>query len=72
MSDNEEAIIYYGKRMLLQILIVFVISLLVGIILQIPVKVVIFLVCLMPLRHNAGGVHMSSKCFLCDFHRYVL
>ena len=61
MSDNEEVIISYGKRMLLQIVIVFVISLLVGIVLQIPVKVIIFLVCLMPLRHNAGGVHMSSR-----------
>ena len=61
MNNDEDIIISYGKRMLLQMAIVFVVSMMIGMVLRIPEKVIIFLVCLMTLRHNAGGVHMSSR-----------
>lgn len=61
MSDNEEIIIAYGKKMILQAVIVFIMVTLVGFILRMPLKIIIFLACLMPLRQNAGGVHMASR-----------
>lgn len=61
MSDSEEIIISYGKKMILQMVIVFAVSLVVGIVLRIPAKIIMFLVCIVPLRQNAGGVHMTSR-----------
>ena len=67
-DESEKEIIRFGLEQLRVLLVGIVAVLLAGFLLRETVRTILFLLCILPLRQNAGGFHLKDKwaCTICS------
>lgn len=60
-DSNEQEIIKFGVEQLTTLVVGAFVTLIIGVLLNEPIRTAMLLLCLLPLRQNAGGFHLSKK-----------
>lgn len=61
-DETEKEIVQFGVDRIVTILVATFLVLIVGYLLDEIIRTILLLICLFPLRQNAGGFHLSGKC----------
>lgn len=66
IDEEEKEIIEFGVERLITVVVASIVVIAIGYILHELVRTILLLLCLLPLRQNAGGLHLSNK-WVCAF-----